>query len=131
MANKRIITLITSFIVVAGLYNLIVFLVRQNNELSFWLSYGFIMFAMIMFFVSLCISGSKSNRGKVTGLSISVLSFLYFAVVLVFGTILMFFPTASLPLCLIPQAVLLAIYLLIFTPAIFSYINSPKTEANE
>ena len=106
-----------------GLYNLILFLVRNNNSNSFWLNYGFIMFGFVMFFVSLIIKNTKNNAPKVTGLPIGTLSFLYLAIVFIVGTIFMFFHAISFNVVLIVHCVLAALYLLVYVPAIFNYIG--------
>ena len=122
--SKKHISLLSSFLIIGGLYNLIVFLVRNNNEASFWISYGFIMFALVVYFAVRLISTTKANSGKTTGLSISVLAGLYLFVEFVMGTIFMFFPQASLVACLIPNAVITALMLLVLIPAMLTYYST-------
>lgn len=122
--SKKQISLLSSFLIIGGLYNLIVFLVRTNNESSFWISYGFIMFGLVVYFVARFISTTKTNQPKTTGLSISVLTGLYLFVEFVMGTIFMFFPKASLIACLIPNAVITALMLLVLIPAMLTYYSN-------
>lgn len=124
--KKKTIILLSSLLIIGGLYNLIVFLVRQNNNASFWISYGFIMFALVFFFTARFISTAKENQPKTTGLNISVLTGLYFAVELIMGTIFMFFPKMILVACLLPHAILTAITLLIFIPACLNYYTEEE-----
>ena len=125
MKNKKFIILLTSIIISLGIYNLILFLIKSSSgslyNASFWVSYGFITLAFILFFVSQFIVGSKENLDKVTGMPINVLSFMYLFVAFIMGTIFMFFPASSLIIVLIPHIIIFAIYLLIFIPALLTY----------
>lgn len=126
--NKKSIIYLSSIAIILATYNLILFLVRQNNSASFWVSYAFIMFAFVMIFASMIISGTAKNKQKVTGMNIKVLSYYYFIVQFVMGTIFMFFPNLDIKVCLIPSIIILAIYLLVFIPATVLYYAPTNEE---
>lgn len=123
MNKKKFIAILYSAIVVTGLYNLILFLLNKNWTISFWLNYGFIMFAIVMTFVSMMITNSKNNQNEVKGISIISLSFIYLTLTFVVGTTLMFFPSVGHIVSLIVHVVLASIYSLILVPSILNYYS--------
>ena len=123
MNKKKFITILSSFIILIATYNLIVFLVRKNNEISFWLSYGLIMFAMVMLLLTFVLTNIGGNHKKVVGLSTKTLSFFYLLVEFIMGTIFMFFPNMNSIAVIIPHIIITALFLLLYVPCATQYMN--------
>lgn len=130
MNKKKFITLLLSFIVIIATYNLIVFLVRKNNEISFWLSYAMIMFSVVMLMITFILTNLKDNHKKVVGLNIKTLSFYYLILELIMGTIFMFFPNILAVAVIIPHSLITAIFLLIYIPCALQFISIEDDNKN-
>lgn len=130
MNKRKFITILSSFIILIATYNLIVFLVRKNNEISFWLSYGMIMFAMIMLLLTFVLTNINGNSKKVVGLSTKTLAFYYLAIEFVLGTIFMFFPSMNNIAVIIPHILITALFLLLYVPCATQFIDDNKNQDN-
>lgn len=125
---KKIISILSGFIVLLLSYNLILFLVRKNNNISFWLSYGEIMFASVMFMLAFILTSTRENKPKVVGLSIKTLCFFFLGIEFIMGTIFMFLPNMPTLAVLIPNIVTTALFLLLFTPCALQFIDFDKQD---
>ena len=110
------------FAIIVVTYNIVLFLLAKILHISFWISYGFIMFSIIMCVISFFFVSSEKRKSQVVGMPVTVLSSLYLAIEFVMGTIFMFFDLSFAPV-FVPQFVLCAVYLLCFIPAIMSTKN--------
>ncbi len=131
MNKKKFITILSSFIILIATYNLIVFLVRKNDEISFWLSYGMIMFAMVMLLLTFVLTNINGNSHKVVGLSTKTLSFFYLAIEFIMGTIFMFFPNMNNIAVIIPHIIITALFLLLYVPCATQFMNIDDDKSKE
>ena len=110
------------FAIVVVVYNIVLFLLARAFHTSFWTSYGFIMFSIVMCVISFFFVSNEKRKSQVVGMPVTVLSSLYLAIEFVMGTVFMFFDVAFATV-FVPQFVLCALYLLCFIPAIMSPKN--------
>lgn len=129
--KKKFITILSSFLIVMGLYNLIVFLVRQNDNISFWFSYGMIMLAFVLTMLTFIVSHYKNNHSRIVGLSTKTLCFYFLILELFMGTIFMFFPNMPAVAVIIPHVIILAVFLLVFIPGLLQYFDLDEKKDEE
>ena len=110
------------FAIIVVVYNIVLFLIAKTLHMSFWVSYGFIMFSILMCVISFFFVSNEKRKSQVVGMPVTVLSSLYFVIEFIMGTIFMFF-NVSFAAVFVPQFVLCAIYLLCFIPAVMSTKN--------
>lgn len=120
--DRKKVQLSLMFAIVVVVYNIVLFLLAGAFHTSFWTSYAFIMFSIIMCVISFFFVSNEKRKSQVVGMPVTVLSSLYLAIEFVMGTIFMFFDVAFATV-FVPQFVLCALYLLCFIPAIMSPKN--------
>lgn len=120
--DRKKVQLSLMFAIVVVVYNIVLFLLAGVFHTSFWTSYAFIMFSIIMCVISFFFVSNEKRKSQVVGMPVTVLSSLYLAIEFVMGTIFMFFDVAFATV-FVPQFVLCALYLLCFIPAIMSPKN--------
>ena len=116
------------FAIIVIVYNIVLFLLAKTLHTSFWVSYGFIMFSILMCVISFFFVSNEKRKSQVVGMPVTVLSSLYFVIEFIMGTIFMFFDV-SFAAVFVPQFVLCAIYLLCFIPAVMSTKNYKTARA--
>ncbi len=120
--DRKKIQLGLMFAIAVVVYNIVLFLLAKELHTSFWVSYGFIMFAIVMCVISFFFVSSEKRKSQVVGMPVTVLSSLYVVIEFIMGTIFMFFDV-SFAAVFVPQFVFCAIYLLCLIPALFSTKN--------
>lgn len=128
--NKKKLQLILMFAVVLIAYNLVLFLVNKNFTTSFWVSYIFIMVALLFTFGSFSFINKNNRNKQVVGMPVNVLCVLYCVCEFVLGTIFMFFNLNFVPV-FVPQFVLFALFMLCYIPAMLSEKNYKQEQPNK
>ncbi|WP_438445111.1 hypothetical protein [Gorillibacterium sp. sgz5001074] len=119
--NKKInilwILLSSIFVIV---FNAVIFLIMKEFTTAFWVSYGFIHFAYLMFVLS-TITMPKVKSSLVFGYPLIYLSFLYFIGAFFIGLVFIYFKNASFNASFIPQLIIAGLYALAYmTSLIFT-----------
>ena len=129
MNRKKLITTLI-FGVILATYLTVLFLLKKEFNMSFWLSFGFIMASFVIMVASFLFVANENRKRQVVGMPVTVLSSLYFAVEFVLGTIFMFFNLTFVPV-FIPQFVLFALFLICYIPAMLSENNYKNTNSQK
>ena len=102
------------YVILLGVFNLLVFTIFKNHSNVFWLSYGFMTLAFVVQIASMFLSFEAANVEAVFfGIPLASFSLYYLCAELVIGAIFMIFQRASFTLALVIQVVVLAIFLVI------------------
>lgn len=106
---------IVATIIVAAVYNLILFIAISEHDKVFWISYIFTMFALLIpLAIQFTIFAKGAYPKKVfLGLSVVSAGFVYMIIQIVAGVALMFLPDENYKVALVVQIVILAVFLLI------------------
>lgn len=121
MKNKKALVFSIVTLLMLGLYNLIIFLIKSEFPKNFWISYGFISFGFLLVVISSLIANNKINYQKTTGLPITVLSCMYCVLELFLGTIFICIPSARFTLVFLTQIIILVLTLAIYIPSVLTY----------
>lgn len=109
------------YVIVFAVFNLIVFLVFENKNNIFWMSYVFMCLAFIVQFISMFMAfKSVETESAFMGIPLASLSLYYFFAAIFAGAVFMFFQIASFKLSLIIQVLILAIYAVVALIALIS-----------
>jgi len=123
-------TLIIAFItlMLLGLYNAMLFVFCKHLNETFWISYAFFTFAVVMFVLSLWISSAGTFAGKIMEISIATLAYMHLALEFIISTIFIAFACFSIPFAAVffPQLFILVLMLIIYIPVL---INGPNVGA--
>ena len=68
------------FAIIVIVYNIVLFLLAKTLHTSFWVSYGFIMFSILMCVISFFFVSNEKRKSQVVGMPVTVLSSLYFVI---------------------------------------------------
>jgi hypothetical protein len=94
-------------------FNVVVFMIFQTFTVTFWVAYGFIHVAYLMAVISSYVR-PKGRSSAVLGYPLASISWTYFLVEFVLGTMFLIFKDASFKISFIPQFVLFGIYVSLF-----------------
>lgn len=102
------------YVILLGVFNLLVFTISKNHSPVFWLSYGCMTFAFVVQILSMFLSFKTADVETVFfGIPLASFSIYYLAAELVIGTLFMIFQQASFLLALVIQVLVLAAFLII------------------
>ena len=110
--NKVAIGLI--YVILLGVFNLLVFIISKSRNDVFWVSYGFMTVAFVVQIVSMLMAFKSADvETAFFGIPLASFSVFYLCAELVIGTIFMIFQRASFTLALVIQVIVLAVFLII------------------
>ena len=121
--NKKKLQIGLIFAILFVAYNIVLFLLNNNYQISFWISFGFIVVSFVLTMVAFFFVSDEKRKKQVVGMPVTVLTVMYFVVEFVLGTILMIFSSLSFAAVFVPQFVLFVLFLLCFVPAMLSENN--------
>ena len=103
------------YLIIYAVYNLLIFIIFNQRNAIFWVSYGFFMLAFILHMVCVFYSfKGKDVKAAFFGIPLVYLSNYFVLAELFVSTVFMIFrKSAGMKLCVALQIVLLAIYLVI------------------
>lgn len=125
MNNKKLLVKLSVFGIALAIYYLLIFMLTKTYYVSFWVGFGFITAAFLMTLISSIISGASKHAGKVTGLPLSVQSYMYLVVEFILGNCLMWFDV-GFKWSFIPQVILFLLALMLYIPSLVHYLSIEK-----
>ena len=132
--NKKKLQIGLIFAILFVAYNIVLFLLNNDYQISFWISFGFIVASFVLTMIAFFFVSDEKRKKQVVGMPVTVLTVMYFVVEFVLGTILMIFPSLSFAAVFVPQFVLFVLFLLCFVPAMLSennYKQNNQTSENK
>jgi len=120
LKNNKLIGIIATIIVLA-VYNVVVFVLVDDKERMFVISYIFTMIALVLPLIIQIIQYSKEQTQKSIFLKLSlyVVIFIYIVVQLIAGTGFMFLPDEQYKVSLIFQIIILALFAIMMLSTLF------------
>ena len=121
MKNNRILIGV-SFGVLFALYNVLVFTFTSNFTTVFWFVYGFTVLAFILQVISFFVSyGRKTTPNKTFfGIPLTLIGLVYLCIQVAISSIFMIFADMSLKVANIIQIIILAVYIVVCSAALFA-----------
>lgn len=121
MKNNRILIGV-SFGVLFALYNVLVFTFANNFTTVFWFAYGFTFLAFILQVIGFFVSYGRKTTPNNTflGIPITLIGLVYLCVQVIVGSIFMIFADMSLKLTNVIQIIILAVYIVACSAALFA-----------
>lgn len=102
------------YVILLGVFNLLVFTISKSRNDVFWLSYGFMTLAFVVQIVSMFMSFKSADvETAFFGIPLASFSVFYLCAELVIGALFMIFQMASFTLALVIQVIVLAVFLII------------------
>ena len=102
------------YVILLGVFNLLVFTISKSRNDVFWLSYGFMTLAFVVQIVSMFLSFKSADvETAFFGIPLASFSVFYLGAELVIGALFMIFQMASLTLALVIQVLVLAVFSII------------------
>lgn len=102
------------YVILLGVFNLLVFTISKSRNDVFWLSYGFMTLAFVVQIVSMFMSFKSADvETAFFGIPLASFSVFYLCAELVIGALFMIFQMASFTLALVIQVIVLAGFLII------------------
>ena len=102
------------YVILLGVFNLLVFTISKSRNDVFWLSYGFMTLAFVVQIVSMFMSFKSADvETAFFGIPLASFSVFYLCAELVIGALFMIFQMASFTLALVIQVLVLAVFLII------------------
>lgn len=102
------------YVILLGVFNLLVFTISKSRNDVFWLSYGFMTLAFVVQIVSMFLSFKSADvETAFFGIPLASFSVFYLCAELVIGALFMIFQMASFTLALVIQVLVLAVFLII------------------
>ena len=112
--TKNIVAFGLIYVILLGVFNLLVFTISKSRNDVFWLSYGFMTLAFVVQIVSMFLSFKSADvETAFFGIPLASFSVFYLGAELVIGALFMIFQMASLTLALVIQVLVLAVFLII------------------
>lgn len=100
------------YVILLGVFNLLVFTISKSRNDVFWLSYGFMTLAFVVQIVSMFMSFKSADvETAFFGIPLASFSVFYLCAELVIGALFMIFQMASFTLALVIQVLVLAVFL--------------------
>lgn len=120
-AKKSWIMTAAIYLIAFAVFNLLVFVIANEKNGVFWMSYAFMCLAFVIQFVSMALSlRSLETETVFMGISLASLSVYYFFAAIFVGAVFMFFQNASFKLAMVLQVLILAIYVIVAILALMS-----------
>lgn len=102
------------YVILLGIFNLLVFTIFKNRSGVFWISYGFMTAAFLVQIVSMLLSFRTTDvETAFFGIPLASFSVFYLIAELVIGVLFMIFRQASPVLALVVQLIVLAVFVII------------------
>ena len=112
----------------AAVYSAVVFLLKEQFDLSAWVLYGSTMLAFLLFGLQ-AIAASRNSSNVITDTALGIITAIYFGIQLVFGGIVcMCFNDLTTKYVLVGEIILVAAYLII---AFLMYAGQSHSGAQE
>ena len=109
------------YVILLGVFNLLVFTISTSRNDVFWLSYGFMTLAFVVQIVSMFLSFKTADvETAFFGIPLASFSIYYLCAELVIGTLFMIFQMASFTLALVIQVLVLAAFLIVAIISVLS-----------
>jgi len=105
--------IIAVFVIIAAVYNIVVFSVGGEHAAAFWSAYGFTMFAVVAAAITYALAFKDGKDAAFLNIPVTIVATAYFFVQLLFGIILMAIPNLSIVFANVAQIIVLAIFLII------------------
>ena len=105
--------LLAVFLIIAVVYNIVVFSIVNEYSSVFWSAYGFTMLAVIAAAVTSTLAFKSGKDAAFLSIPVTMVATAYFFAQLLFGTILMAIPNLSIVFANVSQIVVLAIFLIV------------------
>lgn len=105
-----------------AIYYILIFTLTKTFYPSFWVGFGFVTAAMIISLVSVILSNSSNQKGKVTGLSLNTQSFMYLVFELIVASALMWI-NVGFTWSFVPQVVCFLLFLMLYIPSVYNLFN--------
>lgn len=114
LKNKNTIGFGLIYVILLGVFNLLVFTIFKNHTSVFWISYTFMTLAFAVQIISMFLSFRTADvETAFFGIPLASFSVYYLCAELVIGAIFMIFQQAGFTLALVIQVVVLAIFLVV------------------
>lgn len=111
VAKKANIMTAVIYAIVFAVFNLLVFMIFNQKNSVFWISYAFMCVAFVVQIASVIISFKKPETENIfMGIPVVSLSLYYFFAAMFAGAVFMIFQIAPVKLAIIVQTLILAIY---------------------
>lgn len=112
--NRNTVGIALIYIILLGVFNLLVFTIFKTRTNVFWLSYAFMTVAFVVQIVSMFLAFKTTDvETAFFGIPLASFSIYYLCAALVIGALFMIFQGASLTLALVIQVLVLAAFLII------------------
>lgn len=112
--NKNTVAFGLIYVILLGVFNLLVFTISKSRNDVFWLSYGFMTLAFVVQIVSMFMSFKSADvETAFFGIPLASFSVFYLCAELVIGALFMIFQMASFTLALVIQVLVLAVFLIV------------------
>lgn len=120
-AKKSWIMTAVIYAIIFAVFNLLVFVIANEKNGVFWMSYAFMCIAFIVQIASMLLAlRSLETETVFMGIPLASLSLYYFFAAIFVGAVCMFFQNAPFKLALVLQILILAIYVVIAIMALMS-----------
>jgi hypothetical protein len=121
---------IKSIIIVAIVFNVVVFLATQKHSPSFWLLYGFFMLGFVWFLLSSLIA--KEGKTGIAFIHPTVtISGLFWMLAFLFALVFMWFPNIPYRAILIPMVIITGIFAIVYVFALMNKALVAREEAKK
>lgn len=102
------------YVILLGVFNLLVFTIFKNHSNVFWLSYTFMTLAFVVQILSMFLSFKTTDvETAFFGIPLASFSIFYLIAEIVIGALFMIFQQASFTLAIVIQIVVLSVFLVI------------------
>lgn len=109
------------YLILFAVFNLLVFVIVNEKNNIFWMSYAFMCIAFVVQIVSMVFAlRSLETETVFMGIPLASLSFYYFFAALFVGAVFMFFQNAPFKLALVLQVLIVAVYAIVAIMALMS-----------
>lgn len=120
-AKKSWVMTAVIYAIIFAVFNLLVFVIVDQKNGVFWMSYAFMCLAFVIQSVSMLLALRTLETETVfMGIPLASLSFYYFFAAIFVGAVFMFFQNAPFKLALVLQILILAIYAIVAIMALMS-----------
>lgn len=120
-AKKSWIMTAVIYAIIFAVFNLLVFVIANEKNGVFWMSYAFMCIAFIVQIASMLLAlRSLETETVFMGIPLASISLYYFFAAIFVGAVFMFFQNAPFKLALVLQILILAIYVVIAIMALMS-----------
>ncbi len=114
---KKVLTTTISIVCLMAIYNILVFCLTKNLTQNFWTGYIFVMLGFVFMLVSFALVYGGKKQGEISGLPIKTMSVLYFILMVIIASSLMFLNISFLAVFL-PLIIISLIFVAVYVPAV-------------